>query len=88
MIIIGKIDRLISPIFYQCSINKISENCKIKIFDKFQGLSASDYRNCMSVVENAILSTDMGLYFKKKNTFLELSDNGEFDWQSPDKKQC
>ena len=40
----------------------------------------------MRTIENSILSTDMGLYFKKKNTFLELSDNGEFDWQSPDKK--
>ncbi|KAL7639239.1 UNVERIFIED_CONTAM: hypothetical protein RMT77_010773 [Armadillidium vulgare] len=53
----------------------------------FQSLSATDYRKVMQVVENAILSTDMGLYFKKKNTFLELSDNGEFDWQSPDKKE-
>ena len=40
----------------------------------------------MKVVEKAILSTDMAMYFKKKNTFLQLSDNGEFDWQSQDKK--
>ncbi|KAK3853512.1 hypothetical protein Pcinc_039957 [Petrolisthes cinctipes] len=41
----------------------------------------------MRLLENAILSTHMAMYFKKKNTFLELSDNGEFDWQSDDKKQ-
>ncbi|KAK4296300.1 hypothetical protein Pmani_031195 [Petrolisthes manimaculis] len=53
----------------------------------FQSLSAVDYRHVMRLLENAILSTDMAMYFKKKNTFLELSDNGEFDWQSDDKKQ-
>lgn len=26
------------------------------------------------------------MYFKKRNKFLELIDNGEFDWQSDDKK--
>ncbi|XP_076037013.1 cGMP-specific 3',5'-cyclic phosphodiesterase-like isoform X2 [Oratosquilla oratoria] len=53
----------------------------------FQALSAEDYRRVMRVVENAILSTDMAMYFKKKNSFLHLSDNGEFDWQSEEKKQ-
>ena len=53
-----------------------------------QSLPADDYRRVMKVVEKAILSTDMAMYFKKKHTFLELSDNGEFDWQSPDKKDC
>lgn len=52
----------------------------------FQSLSSDDYRQVMKVVESAILSTDMAMYFKKKNTFLELSDNGEFDWQSEEKK--
>ncbi|CAL4068650.1 unnamed protein product, partial [Meganyctiphanes norvegica] len=52
----------------------------------FQGLSSDDYRQVMKVVESAILSTDMAMYFKKKNKFLELSDNGEFDWQSEEKK--
>ncbi|KAK8379681.1 hypothetical protein O3P69_019581 [Scylla paramamosain] len=52
----------------------------------FQCLQPEDYRRVMTLVENAILSTDMAMYFKKKNTFLELSDNGEFDWQSEEKK--
>jgi hypothetical protein len=41
----------------------------------------------MKVVETAILSTDLAMYFKKRNTFLELIDNGEFDWQSEEKKE-
>nr|CAH7742969.1 unnamed protein product [Callosobruchus chinensis] len=53
----------------------------------FQALSPDDYRTVMKMVENAILSTDLAMYFKKKNKFLELIDNGEFDWQSEDKKE-
>lgn len=42
----------------------------------------------MKIVETAILSTDLAMYFKKRNSFLDLIDNGEFDWQSEDKKDC
>ena len=42
----------------------------------------------MNVVESAILSTDLAMYFKKRDKFLELIDNGEFDWQSDEKKEC
>ncbi|XP_050304949.1 cGMP-specific 3',5'-cyclic phosphodiesterase-like [Anthonomus grandis grandis] len=52
----------------------------------FQALSPDDYRRVMKLVETAILSTDLAMYFKKRNKFLELIDNGEFDWQSDDKK--
>lgn len=52
----------------------------------FQALSPEDYRRVMKLVETAILSTDLAMYFKKRNKFLELVDNGEFDWQSDDKK--
>lgn len=41
----------------------------------------------MNVVESAILSTDLAMYFKKKEKFLDLIDNGEFDWQSEEKKE-
>ena len=41
----------------------------------------------MNVVESAILSTDLAMYFKKKEQFLDLIDNGEFDWQSDEKKE-
>lgn len=53
-----------------------------------QALSPEDYRYVMNVVEKAILSTDLAMYFKKRDKFLELIDNGEFDWQSDEKKEC
>ncbi|KAH0555369.1 cGMP-specific 3',5'-cyclic phosphodiesterase-like [Cotesia glomerata] len=53
----------------------------------FQTLSMEDYRRVMKVVESAILSTDLAVYFKKKNKFMELIDDGEFDWQSEEKKE-
>ncbi|XP_034179846.1 phosphodiesterase 6 [Osmia lignaria lignaria] len=53
----------------------------------FQSLSMEDYRRVMKVVESAILSTDLAVYFKKKNRFMELIDEGEFDWQSEEKKE-
>lgn len=52
-----------------------------------KSLSPEDYRYVMNVVESAILSTDLAMYFKKKEHFLELIDNGEFDWQSDEKKE-
>ncbi|XP_011329812.2 cGMP-specific 3',5'-cyclic phosphodiesterase isoform X2 [Ooceraea biroi] len=53
----------------------------------FQSLSMEDYRRVMKVVESAILSTDLAMYFKKRNSFMELIDDGEFDWQSEEKKE-
>lgn len=52
-----------------------------------KSLSPEDYRYVMNVVESAILSTDLAMYFKKRDKFLELIDNGEFDWQSDEKKE-
>jgi cGMP-specific 3',5'-cyclic phosphodiesterase, invertebrate len=46
-----------------------------------------DYKEVMKVVERAILSTDLAMYFKKRTSFLELVENGEFDWQSEEKKE-
>ncbi|XP_049880537.1 cGMP-specific 3',5'-cyclic phosphodiesterase-like isoform X2 [Pectinophora gossypiella] len=68
--------------FDQCVMILNSESNNI-----FQALSPSDYKDVMRVVETAILSTDLAMYFKKKSKFLELVDNGEFDWQSEEKKE-
>ncbi|XP_011182613.2 cGMP-specific 3',5'-cyclic phosphodiesterase isoform X1 [Zeugodacus cucurbitae] len=67
--------------FDQCVMILNSEGNNI-----FQALSPEDYRSVMNTVENAILSTDLAMYFKKRNAFLELVENGEFDWQSEEKK--
>ncbi|CRK92094.1 CLUMA_CG005663, isoform A [Clunio marinus] len=68
--------------FDQCVMILNSEGNNI-----FQALSPEDYRYVMNVVESAILSTDLAMYFKKRDKFLELIDNGEFDWQSDEKKE-
>ena len=58
------------------------------IFIDFQGLNTEDYRRVMKVVEQAILSTDLALYFRKKDRFLETANCGEIDWQEQEKKEC
>ncbi|XP_058118126.1 cGMP-specific 3',5'-cyclic phosphodiesterase [Anopheles ziemanni] len=68
--------------FDQCVMILNSEGNNI-----FQALSPEDFRKVMKVVETAILSTDLAMYFKKRNQFLELIENGEFDWQSEEKKE-
>ncbi|XP_030375868.1 cGMP-specific 3',5'-cyclic phosphodiesterase [Scaptodrosophila lebanonensis] len=67
--------------FDQCVMILNSEGNNI-----FQALSPEDYRSVMKTVESAILSTDLAMYFKKRNAFLELVENGEFDWQGEEKK--
>ncbi|XP_055587649.1 cGMP-specific 3',5'-cyclic phosphodiesterase isoform X2 [Uranotaenia lowii] len=67
--------------FDQCVMILNSEGNNI-----FQALSPEDFRTVMRVVETAILSTDLAMYFKKRNQFLELIEGGEFDWQSEEKK--
>lgn len=54
----------------------------------FQNLAMEDYRKVMKVVESAILSTDLGVYFKKIKSFMQLIEEGEFGWQSEEKKEC
>ncbi|KAK7792520.1 hypothetical protein R5R35_009928 [Gryllus longicercus] len=68
--------------FDQCVMILNSEGNNI-----FQSLSTEDYRYVMKTVENAIISTDLAMYFKKKSSFMELVEDGEFDWQSEGKKE-
>lgn len=42
----------------------------------------------MSIVEEAILSTDLAMYFDKQKKFADYLENGEFDFQDEDKKDC
>ena len=42
----------------------------------------------MKVVEKAILSTDLALYFRKRDHFKEVANSGEIDWQEDGKKDC
>lgn len=42
----------------------------------------------MKIVEEAILSTDLATYFDKYKKFSYYVENGEFDWQNEDRKDC
>lgn len=55
---------------------------------RVQALSPDDYRRVMKIVEEAILSTDLAMYFDKYKKFADYVENGEFDWQNEDKKEC
>lgn len=46
------------------------------------GLTTAQHAEVMTMLESAILSTDLALYFKKKGWFQELVKNAEFDWES------
>ncbi|EDS28958.1 conserved hypothetical protein [Culex quinquefasciatus] len=56
-------------------------------YPRLPALSPEDFRTVMKVVESAILSTDLAMYFKKRSQFLELIEGGEFDWQGEEKKE-
>ena len=49
-------------------------------------LSPREYREAIHVVESAILSTDLALYFRKKDHFRKLVD-AEADWSEPDNRE-
>jgi len=53
----------------------------------FQGLSTEDYKKVMTVLEQAILATDLASYFEKRDKFKMAADDGEIDWQAEDKKK-
>lgn len=84
-------DELVSVRMFYTSSPKPRIDFQININFRFwfshQALSPDDFRKVMKVVESAILSTDLAMYFKKRNQFLELVEGGEFDWQSEEKKE-
>ncbi|XP_056005407.1 cGMP-specific 3',5'-cyclic phosphodiesterase-like isoform X2 [Ostrea edulis] len=52
----------------------------------FQSLSSAQYRNVIKMLEHAILSTDLALYFKKRGDFQKLVKEGELEYRDPNKK--
>uniref|UniRef100_K1QIC6 Phosphodiesterase n=1 Tax=Magallana gigas TaxID=29159 RepID=K1QIC6_MAGGI len=52
----------------------------------FQSLSPAQYRNIIKMLEHAILSTDLALYFKKRGDFQKLVQEGETEYIEPYKK--
>ena len=47
-----------------------------------QGLTQEEYSLVIQMLENAILSTDLALYFQKKSTFANLVFDRNFDWNT------
>jgi len=68
--------------FDQCVMILSSEGNNI-----FKALSSDKYRKVIKIVESAILSTDLALYFRKKGAFQKLVDNNETDWTSEINKE-
>ena len=68
--------------FDQCMlILKCEGNC---IFDT---LSKADYDRVVELIENAILATDLALYFKKRGVFQTHVESGETKWKDQEKKE-
>ncbi|CAL8389808.1 unnamed protein product [Gadus morhua 'NCC'] len=46
----------------------------------FSNLSSREYSDLMQLLKQSILATDLTLYFENRNTFFELVNNGEYNW--------
>ena len=55
--------------------------------DRGQSLTPDEYKQMMRLIEYAILSTDLAVYFRKKNHFIALVDGGEWNWGDSDQKE-
>jgi len=47
----------------------------------FASLSQVEYKEAMTILEHAILSTDLAVYFKKRDSFKNLITSKESDWR-------
>ncbi|XP_078579750.1 dual 3',5'-cyclic-AMP and -GMP phosphodiesterase 11-like isoform X5 [Branchiostoma floridae x Branchiostoma japonicum] len=50
-------------------------------------MSKDDYAKCLDVMEHAILSTDLALYFKWRGGFFSIVDKNEADWSNKDNRK-
>ncbi|XP_015761877.1 PREDICTED: cGMP-specific 3',5'-cyclic phosphodiesterase-like [Acropora digitifera] len=53
----------------------------------FEHLSPEDYRKTIKILEHAILSTDLALYFQKRGNFEKLVHSGSVDWTGDSNRQ-
>ncbi|KXJ28648.1 cGMP-specific 3',5'-cyclic phosphodiesterase [Exaiptasia diaphana] len=53
----------------------------------FSELSSDDYRRVIKLLEHAILSTDLALYFQKRGNFEKAVVEHDADWSSDSKKE-
>ncbi|RWS31936.1 dual 3':5'-cyclic-AMP and -GMP phosphodiesterase 11-like protein [Leptotrombidium deliense] len=48
----------------------------------FSSLSPEEYTKIVHVLEEAILATDLAVYFRKRSSFLRLIESEDYDWQN------
>lgn len=65
--------------FDQCVMILNAEGNKI-----FQALTTDQYRDIIDITRNAILATDLALYFKKRDKFMNLVQQQNIDWTQSD----
>ncbi|XP_046852626.1 dual 3',5'-cyclic-AMP and -GMP phosphodiesterase 11-like isoform X2 [Xenia sp. Carnegie-2017] len=53
----------------------------------FGGLTAEEYEDAFTMLEQCILATDLALYFKNRNRFFELTGHHRADWHEKENKQ-
>ncbi|XP_029102986.1 dual 3',5'-cyclic-AMP and -GMP phosphodiesterase 11A isoform X2 [Scleropages formosus] len=46
----------------------------------FSNLSSREYSDVMQLLKQSILATDLTLYFENRNTFFELVNKGDYNW--------
>lgn len=47
-------------------------------------MNSNQYRQCLEYMEEAILATDLALFFAKKSKASELAKSGKYDKENPE----
>lgn len=68
--------------FDQCLMILSSQGNQI-----LSNLSPEEYSRVVKVLEEAILSTDLAVYFRKRGAFLNLAQGGGYNWAYSDHRE-
>ncbi|XP_055948615.1 dual 3',5'-cyclic-AMP and -GMP phosphodiesterase 11-like isoform X2 [Argiope bruennichi] len=68
--------------FDQCIMILNSEGNQI-----LSHLSPDEYSNVVHVLEDAILATDLAVYFRRRSTFFHMVDSGKYNWKREDNRE-
>ncbi|GIX74121.1 dual 3',5'-cyclic-AMP and -GMP phosphodiesterase 11 [Caerostris extrusa] len=50
-------------------------------------LSSEEYTNVVHVLEDAILATDLTVYYKRQFTFIQIAKKGNYNWKNGDNRE-
>ncbi|GFT58005.1 dual 3',5'-cyclic-AMP and -GMP phosphodiesterase 11 [Nephila pilipes] len=68
--------------FDQCIMILNSEGNQI-----LSHLSPDEYSTVVHVLEDAILATDLAVYFRRRGTFFQMVDSGNYNWRREDNRE-